>query len=68
MRSCKPEAQTGEREAGTGQRLEPDDFLNLAERMNSWALMVALIGEDQEIHPGEESGLAQWNDFVIGDA
>jgi hypothetical protein len=36
--------------------------------MNSWALMVALIGEGQEIHLGEESGLAQWNDFVIGDA
>jgi hypothetical protein len=24
---------------------EPEDFLKLAERMNSWALMVALIGE-----------------------
>jgi hypothetical protein len=39
-----------------------------SERMDSWALMVALIGEGQEIHPGEESGLVQWNDFVIGDA
>jgi hypothetical protein len=29
--------------------LEPEDFLKLAERMNSWALMVALIGEGQEI-------------------
>ena len=50
------------------QRSEPEDFLKLAERMDSWALMVALIGEGQEIHIGEESGLAQWNDFVIGDA
>jgi hypothetical protein len=33
--------------------------------MNSWALMVALIGEGQEIHLGEESGLPQY-DFVIG--
>jgi hypothetical protein len=41
---------------------EPEDFLKLAERMNSWALMVALIGEGQEIHLGEESGLTQWND------
>jgi hypothetical protein len=32
--------------------------------MNSWALMVALIGEGQEIHRGEESGLAQWNDAL----
>ena len=40
---------------------EPEDFLRLAERMNSWGLMVALIGEGQEIHLGEESGLPQWN-------
>ncbi len=43
---------------------EPEDFLRLAERMNSWALMVALIGEGQEIHLGEESGLPQWNDAI----
>ena len=43
---------------------EPEDFLLLAERMNSWALMVALIGEGQEIHLGEESGLPQWNDAL----
>jgi hypothetical protein len=29
---------------------EPEDFLRLAERMNSWALMVALIGEGQIIN------------------
>ena len=40
---------------------EPEDFLQLAERKNTWALMVALIGEGQEIHLGEESGLPQWN-------
>jgi hypothetical protein len=43
---------------------EPEDFLKLAERMESWALMVALIGEGQEIHLGEESGLPQWNDAL----
>ena len=43
---------------------EPEDFLRLAERMNSWALMVALIGEGQEIHLGEESGLPPWNDAL----
>lgn len=43
---------------------EPEDFLRIAERMNSWALMVALIGEGQEIHLGEESGLPQWNDAL----
>jgi len=43
---------------------EPEDFLRLAERMNSWGLMVALIGGGQEIHLGEESGLPQWNDAL----
>jgi DUF2075 family protein len=43
---------------------EPEDFLNLAERMQSWAMVVALIGEGQEIHVGEEAGLAQWNDAL----
>jgi DUF2075 family protein len=43
---------------------EPEDFLNLAERMNSWVVMVALIGEGQEIHIGEEAGLQQWNETL----
>ena len=43
---------------------EPEDFLRLAERTNSWVLMVALIGEGQEIHIGEESGLSQWNEAL----
>lgn len=40
---------------------EPEDFLRIGERMDGWALMVGLIGEGQEIHLGEEAGLAQWN-------
>jgi hypothetical protein len=40
---------------------EPEDFLKLGGRMDSWALMVGLIGEGQEIHIGEEAGLEQWN-------
>lgn len=43
---------------------EPDDFLLPAERMNSWTPNVALIGEGQEIHLGEESGSPQWNDAL----
>lgn len=43
---------------------EPEDFLRLGERMESWALMVGLIGEGQEIHLGEEAGLKQWNDAI----
>jgi hypothetical protein len=45
---------------------EPEDFLRVGEKLGGWALMVGLIGEGQEIHVGEESGLAQWND-AIGD-
>jgi hypothetical protein len=43
---------------------EPEDFLRIGERMNSWALMVGLIGEGQEIHLGEEAGLKQWNEAI----
>ena len=43
---------------------EPEDFLRIGERMNSWALMVGLIGEGQEIHLGEEAGLTQWNHAI----
>jgi hypothetical protein len=35
------------RKAGTRRLLEPEDFLKLAERRDSWALMGALIGEGQ---------------------
>jgi len=44
---------------------EPEDFLKLSERRNSWALMIGLIGEGQEIHLGEEAGLKQWNDAIL---
>lgn len=40
---------------------EPEDFLRIGERMESWALVVGLIGEGQEIHLGEEAGLRQWD-------
>lgn len=43
---------------------EPEDFIRLGERVPDWALVVGLIGEGQEIHLGEESGLGQWNDAI----
>lgn len=43
---------------------EPEDFLRIGERLGSWAMMVGLIGEGQEIHLGEEAGLIQWNDAI----
>jgi hypothetical protein len=43
---------------------EPEDFLRLSERLDSWGLMIGLIGQGQEIHRGEEAGLGQWNDAL----
>ncbi len=43
---------------------EPMDFLQLGEKMNSWVVLVGLIGEGQEIYVGEEAGLAQWNEAI----
>jgi len=43
---------------------EPLDFLSIGEKIPDGILMVGLIGEGQEIHLGEESGLVQWNDAI----
>jgi hypothetical protein len=43
---------------------EPDDFVRLAQRAPDGTMLVGLIGEGQEIHLGEESGLVQWNDAL----
>ncbi len=48
-----------------GKRIsQPEDFLRIAARKNDWIFMVGLVGEGQEIHVGEEGGLAQWNDAI----
>jgi len=43
---------------------EPDLFINMAERIPDWSVIVGLIGTGQEIHDGEESGIQQWVDAV----
>lgn len=43
---------------------EPDDFLLIGSRQRDWSMMIALIGQGQEIHLGEEAGLSQWNAAV----
>lgn len=52
------------REKRQDGRSEPEDFLRLGERVGDWSMLVGLIGQGQEIHIGEESGLDQWNDAV----
>ncbi len=42
---------------------EPEDFLIMGEKRSS-SLMIGLIGQGQEIHLGEESGLSQWREAV----
>jgi len=42
---------------------EPVDFLNVAGK-KSYCLMIGLIGEGQEIHLGEESGMKLWSEAL----
>jgi len=42
------------------ERSEPDLLIEIGERIEDWAALVGLVGEGQEIHSGEESGISQW--------
>lgn len=41
-------------------RSEPEHFIEFAQRIPEWCVVVALIGSGQEIHEGEEAGVEQW--------
>jgi hypothetical protein len=43
---------------------EPAAFVNFAERVPGWCVVMGLIGNGQEIHSGEEGGMALWADAV----
>ena len=43
---------------------EPELFIQFAERVPDWCVVVGLIGAGQEIHIGEEAGLTQWRDAI----
>ncbi len=45
---------------------EPEQFVEFAERIPGWCVVIGLIGEGQEIHIGEEAGLIQWRHAVEG--
>jgi len=45
---------------------EPEHFVEFAERIPEWCVVVGLIGSGQEIHIGEEGGLVQWREAVEG--
>jgi hypothetical protein len=43
---------------------EPELFVQFAERVPNWCVVVGLIGSGQEIHIGEEVGLTQWRTAI----
>ncbi len=43
---------------------EPEHFVEFAERIPGWCVVIGLIGTGQEIHEGEEGGLVQWRRAV----
>jgi hypothetical protein len=43
---------------------EPDHFVDFAERIPEWCVVVGLIGSGQEIHVGEEAGIGQWKTAI----
>lgn len=53
--------QVARKHDGQGDsRSEPEHFIEFAERVPGWCVVVGLIGTGQEIHIGEEGGLVQW--------
>lgn len=51
----------------TGQpKSEPEHFIDFADRIPEWCVVVGLIGSGQEIHVGEEGGIGQWRAAVEG--
>ncbi len=45
-------------------RSEPEHFVEFAERIPEWCVIVGLVGTGQEIHIGEEGGLGLWRDAI----
>lgn len=43
---------------------EPELLIEIADRIPGWTVILGLIGEGQEIHIGEESGIQQWREAV----
>lgn len=53
-----------ERHFGDLDDSEPALLLSLAEKVDGGFVVVALLGEGQEIHAGEESGIQNWVDAI----
>ncbi len=49
---------------GTVAKSEPEHLLEFCERVPGWCVLVALIGDGQAIHVGEEGGVPLWSAAV----
>lgn len=56
--------QVAEKHPGQDAKSEPEHFIEFAERIPEWCVVVGLIGTGQEIHKGEEGGLLPWRRAV----
>lgn len=43
---------------------EPDIMIELCTKRLDWCVLLVLVGEGQEIHNGENSGIIQWNTAI----
>lgn len=53
---------------GAAAKSEPELFIEFANRVPQWCVVVGLIGTGQEIHVGEEAGMKQWRDAVANNS
>lgn len=49
---------------GRPNQSEPDVMIELCSRRLEWCVLLVLVGEGQEIHNGENSGIQQWNTAI----
>ena len=47
-----------------GDQSEPEVMIELCEKRLEWCVLLILVGEGQEIHTGENSGLKLWDDAI----
>lgn len=50
--------------ASMAGKSEPELFIEFAERIPEWSVVVGLVGGGQEIHVGEEAGTGQWVEAI----
>lgn len=57
-------AKVGKKHKTARAASEPDSFIQFANRVQGWCVVMGLIGEGQQINTGEESGMKLWASAV----